>query len=140
MAIQPTQPQGIGGVLDTTFQLYKSSVGRVWPLCLLLSLAGAPTSIYVAMTGSATALTDPMAMLTAMADPIYWLVYLVSLALMMGVGGGLYLKQRAIAVDEELSFGAALQAGFGRALPLVLAVILYLLAIGIGTVLVSFQD
>jgi hypothetical protein len=135
MAIQPTQPQGIGGVLDTTFQLYKSSLGLVWPLCLLLSVAGAPTSIYVAMTSSASALADPMAMLTAMADPIYWLVYLVSLTLMMGVAGALYLKQRAIAVDEELSIGAALQAGFGRALPLMLTVILYILAVGIGSVL-----
>ncbi len=38
MAIQPTQPQGVGGVLDTAFQLYKSSLSTVWPIALLTAL------------------------------------------------------------------------------------------------------
>ena len=135
MAIQPTQPQGIGGVLDTTFQLYKASLGVVWPLCLLLSLAGTPPNIYIAMTSSAGALTDPAAMLSAMADPVYWLVYLVTLAALMCVTGALYLKQRAVGTGEELSAGAALQTALGRVLSLVVMVILFIVAFAIGSLL-----
>jgi hypothetical protein len=135
MAIQPTQPQGIGGVLDTTFQLYKASVGAVWPLCLLLSVAGSPPSIYVAMTSSPGAIADPTAMLAAMTDPVYWLVYLVSLAVIMGVVGALYLKQAAIGTDGDVSLGTALQAGLGRIVPLLLMAVLYFIAMAIGFVL-----
>ena len=35
MSIQPAQPQTIGGVLDTTFQLYKASIVKMIPLSLL---------------------------------------------------------------------------------------------------------
>jgi hypothetical protein len=136
MAIQPTQPQGIGGVLDTTFQLYKSSLAVLWPVCLLLSAVGSPPSIYLMMNGGATASAGGAAeMLAAMADPVYWLIYLVSVAAMMWVIGALYLKQHAIGTDEELSIGAALQASVGRIVPLLLMVILFSIAMVVGFVL-----
>ncbi len=137
MAIQPTQPQGIGGVLDTTFQLYKSSLGAIWPVCLLLSAVGAPPSIYLMMNGgSAASDTDAaLQMLSAMADPVYWLIYLVSIAAMMWAIGALYLKQYAVGTDEELSTGSALQASVGRIVPLLLMVILFSIALIIGFVL-----
>lgn len=136
MAIQPTQPQGIGGVLDTTFQLYKASVGVLWPVCLLLSIVGSPPSIYMMMNGGtlATAATPTQA-LEALADPVYWLIQFVSWAAMMWVIGALYLKQFAIGTEAELSVGAALQASLGRIVPLFLMVILFSLAVGIGTLL-----
>jgi hypothetical protein len=135
MAIQPTQPQGIGGVLDTTFQLYKSSLGSVWPLCLLMSLAGLPPSIYVGMSRSATAIADPTAMLAAMTDPVYWLVYAASLAVMMAIIGALYLKQNAIGSDGDMSLGTALQGGFSRIVTLILMTIGFVIAFVIGSIL-----
>jgi hypothetical protein len=136
MAIQPTQPQGIGGVLDTTFQLYKSSLGVLWPLCLLLSAVGAPPSIYLMTNGGASPSAAGAAeMLAAMADPVYWLIYLVSLAAMMWVIGALYLKQYAVGTDQDMSIGAALQASVGRILPLLLMVILFSIALVVGFVL-----
>ena len=51
MAIQPAQPQSIGGVLDTTFQLYKASIGKVWPLCLLAAIGGSLPTIYMVTKG-----------------------------------------------------------------------------------------
>ncbi len=35
MSIQPSQPQSIGGVLDTTFQLYKATFVKMIPLSLI---------------------------------------------------------------------------------------------------------
>src|SRR5687767_9276747 len=113
MAIQPTQPQGIGGVLDTTFQLYKSSIAALWPVCLLLSIVSSPPSIYLMMNGGAGVGAGPAAagqMLAAMSDPIYWVIYLVSIAAALWVVGAIYLQQHAIGTDQELSTGAALQA------------------------------
>lgn len=137
MAIQPTQPQGIGGVLDTTFQLYKASLGSLWPICLLLSVVGSPPSIYLMMNGGST--SDPTAgaiqMLAAMSDPVYWLIYLVAFAAMMWVIGALYLKQHAIGTDEEMSLGTALQASVGRIVPLLLMGILFFIALMVGFIL-----
>jgi hypothetical protein len=136
MAIQPTQPQGIGGVLDTTFQLYKSSLGTLWPVCLLLSAVAAPPSIYLMMNGGTSAGAAGAAqMLAAMSDPVYWLIYLVSVAAMMWAIGAIYLKQYAIGTDQDMSIGAALQASVGRIVPLLLMVILFSIALIIGFVL-----
>jgi hypothetical protein len=137
MAIQPTQPQGIGGVLDTAFQLYKASLGVVWPICLLLSIVASPPSLYMLKSGGAN-VGDPanaLQMMAVLSDPVYWLVYLVSLALIMWVVGALYLKQYSIGVDAEMSLGTALQTSLGRAGVLLLMVLLFILAMSIGLVL-----
>jgi hypothetical protein len=136
MAIQPTQPQGIGGVLDTTFQLYKSSLGVLWPLCLLLSIVGSPPNIYLLVKGNAlTAAAGVEDLLAVFTDPIYLLVVFVTWAGMMWVTGALYLKQNAVGTDVELSNGAALQAAVGRILPLFVMGILFAIAVGLGTLL-----
>jgi hypothetical protein len=136
MAIQPTQPQGIGGVLDTSFQLYKASIGALWPVCLLMSIASSPPSIYLMMNGGASAgAAGGAQMLAAMGDPMYWVIYLVSITASLCVAGAIYLKQQAIATDQELSIGSALQASLGRIVALFLMVILYGIALVIGFVL-----
>lgn len=136
MAIQPTQPQGIGGVLDTTFQLYKASLAVVWPLGLLLSVVGSPPSIYLMMKGGSVATAGGAAeMLAALWSPGYWLIYLVSMAAMMWVIGALYLKQHALGTDQDIGVGAALQAAVGRIVPLVLMVILFGIVLFAGLLL-----
>jgi hypothetical protein len=137
MAIQPTQPQGIGGVLDTTFQLYKASLAEVWPLSLLLAAVGAPPSIYLMMhsTGSVSDTAAALAMLGAMSDPVYWLVNLVTFAATWWVIGALYLKQQAIASDEQLGLGGALQAAAGRIVPMFFMWLLFGIALAVGAIL-----
>jgi hypothetical protein len=136
MAIQPTQPQGIGGVLDTAFQLYKASLGGVWPITLLLAIFGIVPSMYMMLTGGFTnGAGDVRDMTALMTDPLYWATSLVSVALSMWAMGALYLRQRAIALDEEMSLGAALQTALGRMLPLVLMVLLLIIVIVVGLVL-----
>lgn len=136
MAIQPTQPQGIGGVLDTSFQLYKSSLGSVWPITLMLAIFGTVPSLYMMMTGGLiNGAGDARDMMALMTDPLYWATSLVSMALTLWAMGALYLKQRAIAVEDEMSIGAALQTSLQRVLPLLFMVLLLILAIGVGLVL-----
>jgi hypothetical protein len=137
MAIQPTQPQGIGGVLDTTFQLYKASLGAVWPLCLLLAAVGAPPNIYLMMsgTGPATDADAALQMLSAMSDPVYWVLNVVTVAATLWVVGALYLKQNSLGTDQELSNGSALQASVGRILPMFLMSIMLGVALVVGMVL-----
>jgi hypothetical protein len=138
MAIQPTQPQGIGGVLDTTFQLYKTSLAQVWPLSLLLAAVGSPPSIYLMMHGGGVASGDTaaaLAMLGLMSSPVYWLINLVTIAATWWVVGALYLKQQAIGTDQELSTGSALQASVGRIVTLFLMSLLLGLALIFGMIL-----
>src|SRR5215208_7196687 len=76
MSIQPTQPQTVGGVLDTTFQLYKASIVKMIPLSLLGVIAGSPSSIYVFTRGGVGNPADPFAMLSMMRGSGYWLAAL----------------------------------------------------------------
>lgn len=135
MAIQPIQPQGIGGVLDTAFQLYKSSIGVVWPICLLQSVFASPPSIYLLVNNGGVG--GPAQMMAAIWDPVYWLIYVISLALIMWAVGALYLKQYSIGVDAQVSIGTALQTSLGRLLPLVLMVLLFSIALLVGLALLA---
>lgn len=136
MAIQPTQPQGIGGVLDTTFLLFKSSLGAVWPLGLLLAAVGTPPNVYLLMKGDTTSeATAALQVLASLSDPMFWLINLVTVAATLWVIGALYLKQHAIGTDQEISIGSALQAAVGRIVPMFLMSLLLGVALFIGFVL-----
>lgn len=134
MAIQPAQPQTIGGVLDTTFQLYKASIGKVWILCLIGGIGSVLPSIYMVMSGGANP-GDPLAILGMFSSPGYWLTNLVAVVASLWSMGALYLKMNAIGTDAEMSLGEALQASAGKVLLLFLMVILYTIAIVIGSIL-----
>lgn len=133
MAIRPTEPQTIGGVLDTSFQLYRASLGAVWPLCLLLAFCSVIPSIYMVVKG--LGLQNPMLALEVMSDPLYWIVYVLSIALTLWAVAAIYAKQGAIGSGESLGLGAALQSTARFILPMVLMSICYGLAVMVGLVL-----
>jgi hypothetical protein len=133
MTIQPERPQSIGGVLDTAFQLYKASVLKVWPTCLLIAIVTSLPTVYMLMSGAAS--EDPFAALAVMSDPLYWVVYCVTMLLTMWLWAALYLQQGGIGVGADPGAGASLKAGIGRALPLLLMTILFVIALTIGLVL-----
>lgn len=136
MAIQPDQPQSIGGVLDVSFRLYKEAIGSVWPLSLLMVLASTPQTIYMITRGDAgISTTDPLAALAMFQTPGYWLATLLGLVLTLWVVAALYAREHAIGVGGELSNGAALQLGLGSVISLVVMTILFALAVGIGMLL-----
>jgi hypothetical protein len=137
MAIQPTQPQSIGGVLDVSFQLYKASLGSVWPICLLLVLGSGGPSLYLLMQGATITPNpdNPMAALAIFSDPKYWLANLISIVVSMWVTGAMYLKLQSIAGDAELGLGSALQASLGRLPTQLGALVLYSIGVGAGLLL-----
>jgi len=137
MAIRPERPQTIGGVLDTTFSLYKSSIGSVWPLCLLLALVGMIPALYLYNSVGAVLpnSNDPFAILAVFNRPGYLLSNLLTMILSAWCYGALFLKIHAIGIDAPLGRGMALQSALGRLASLVIVAILAFLAIGIGLVL-----
>lgn len=136
MSIQPSQPQSIGGVLDTTFQLYKASVVKMIPLSLLMVIAGSPQSIYMFMRGAAGGNPgDPFAMLAMMTGPGYWLAALVGMIGSMWMLSAGYLKLQAIGTGEDLGVGAAVTRALSRLPAVILMVILFGIALTIGLVL-----
>jgi hypothetical protein len=133
MSIQPSQPQSIGGVLDTTFQLYKASLLKLIPLSLLLVIASCLQYIYIFARGANPA--DPAAMLNLMTSWGYWLSLLAGVIGSTWITAATYLKVAAIGTDGDLGIGAALQASLPRLPALVLMMILFILAVMIGTLL-----
>lgn len=135
MAIQPTQPQGIGGVLDTAFQLYKSSLAVVWPIALLTALLALSPFVYLIFAGvpvfdpTATAVPDPSVLINVM------IAGLISVIPSTWGMSAQYLKQHAIGIGEELPTGTAFQMALTRLPALIVTVILYFLAISAGFLL-----
>lgn len=135
MAIQPTQPQGIGGVLDTAFQLYKSTLAVVWPIALLMTVLSLAPLAYLVATGIPA--FDPAA--TTVPDPSIFtnilLAVLISLIPSTWGMGAILLKQEAIGAGGDLATGSAFQIALQRLPVLIVALILYMLAITVGYVL-----
>jgi hypothetical protein len=136
MAIQPTQPQGVGGVLDTAFHLFKSSFPTVWPISLLLALVNVVPLAYLILAGPSLDLGslggNPFAVYE---NPMTLILSLVCGVLSMWVLSALFLKQRAIGTDQELSTAAAFQTALPRVVPIVIASIMFGLAVMLGVLL-----
>jgi hypothetical protein len=136
MSIQPTQPQSIGGVLDTTFQLYKASVVKMIPLSLLMVIASSPQSIYMFTSGGiAGNAADPFAMLAMMQSGGYWLASLVGLVFTMLTWSAAYLKIGAIGAGGDLGVGPALAKALSRLPAVLIMVLLFGIALAIGAIL-----
>jgi hypothetical protein len=135
MSMQPTQPQSIGGVLDTTFQLYKASVVKMIPLSLLMVIAGSPQSIYMFMRGGAGNPADPFAMLAMMQSPGYWLMALIGMIGSMWMLSAAYLKIGAIGTGGDLGVATAVTQALTRLPAIILMVILFGIALTIGLIL-----
>jgi hypothetical protein len=137
MAIQPNQPQGVGGVLDTAFHLYKSSFSVVWPIAVLMAVVNVVPVVYLLIVGlptlDPTRLGNPFSIYSE--HPMMVVVGFICGVLSLWVASALLLKQRAMGADEELSIGGAFQQALPRLLPLLGASILFGLAVVVGLLL-----
>lgn len=134
MSIQPTQPQSIGGVLDTTFQLYKASVIKMIPMSLLSILASSPSSIYIFTKGVGNS-GNPLAMLALAETPGYWLALFATYVGIMLMAAASSIKMAAIAGGSDASVGTALMRALPRLPYLVVSLLLYFIAVTIGCIL-----
>ena len=135
MSIQPTQPQSIGGVLDTTFQLYKASIVKMIPLSLLAVIAGSPQSIYMFTQGAGANPADPFAMLNMMGSGGYLLAAFIGMLGSLWMVSAAYLKIGAIGAGGDLGLGAALQQALTRLPVVFVMMIMFGIALLLGFIL-----
>jgi hypothetical protein len=131
MAIRPTQPQRVDGVLDTAVKLSKASVVKVLPLSLLMTLVSAPGSIYVFVKGGVD-LSDPFGMIRLMLSPGYLLVSIASCVGVMLILAAVSLRMAAIAGDGDMSTSAALLKALRHLPSLLVSLVLYVVVVAIG--------
>lgn len=131
MSLQPTQPQSIGGVLDTTFQLYKASLVKLLPLSLLMAVANSPPSIYAFARGAFTNTGDATAMLATFTSAGYWLAVLAGWIGVTWMSAAGTVKSASIGAGDEVSVGTALQRSLVRLPWLMISLIIYIVLVAI---------
>ena len=129
----PTEPGSIGQTLDAGFKLYVVSFKRALGLSILAMISVAVPMILativlvdfvVAETEPGVAMIGLMTVGTIGAMCLYMGFYL---AVMCRIGG--------IAYGQDLSFGASASMGMRRLFPVLVASLLYLIAIILGYIL-----
>jgi hypothetical protein len=109
---RPAAPNTIGGVIDDSIRLYKSTIRTWWlPSVLLTAVATAVTILMLARLGANLAPAD---MLATYRDPKVLLVYLAMLAFSEWMYVFMIANMSAVASGEELSLGG----GFARSVQL----------------------
>jgi hypothetical protein len=135
----PAAPLSIGGVIDSAIRLYRDCLRRCWILALLYSGIIGIFGVFWALALAKAVVPgskDPRQLFAAMFSPValggFALVMLASLVFY----GALIKTVSAWAKgDESLSLGSALAVGARRLPAAVLGLLLYMLAFGIGLVL-----
>jgi hypothetical protein len=131
----PQTPQGIGQVLDAGLRLYRASFRRLLPLVVIASaLVVAPNLTVRHMMPDPSAIGAPGAVPTSL-PAIVGVLFLVSS--LLGLVFYVAIVQRLGAVTQGDAGGLGQSVGVGlRKLPVtLLATILYLLVVTVGTVL-----
>src|SRR5512138_1056443 len=127
MSIQPSQPQSIGGVLDTTFQLYKASLVKMIPMMLLTIVAISPVYIYyIYLFTQVRGTPNPAAAMVAAGPGLgYWIatgITMIASQLMVAASA---VKMNAIGAGSDASVGQSLQTALPRLPSLLVAALLY---------------
>ncbi|HEY7639983.1 MAG TPA: hypothetical protein VH814_09680 [Steroidobacteraceae bacterium] len=137
MSLKPAQPQSIGGVLDTTFQLYKASVVKMIPLTLLSLLAASPVYIYyiyvfIKVGGSA----NPAAAMASFGPGLgYWLSMGLTFVLSQLMLAASAIRMNEIGAGSDAGIGTALRTALPRLPSLAIAALLYTIAFAVGFLL-----
>ena len=127
MSIQPSQPQSIGGVLDTAFQLYKASLVKMIPMMLLTIVAISPVYIYyIYLFTQVRGNPNPALALAAMGPGLgYWIATFITLLAGQLMVAASAVKMNAIGAGSDASVAQALRTALPRLPSLVIAAVLY---------------
>ena len=127
-----TAPRDIGQVLDSVFRLTGILFVPMLPLALISGLISLIPLAYILLSG---AIGDPAAASRAIFSFGYWGSILVMLPLSMIVYAACILQGESIAQNSRYGVGKCLAFVAPRVITLVLALIMYMIAVAIGTVL-----
>jgi hypothetical protein len=122
-------PQSIGKVLDNMFRLYGTTFWKViWISAGAALIANLPSLLMPPMPTD-----DPEATMAAMRQ-FLWILPLSMLATLYSYAAILH-RMHAVATGANANLGTALRIGLIKLFPLLIASILYLLALAVGLVL-----
>jgi hypothetical protein len=127
-----TAPRGIGQVLDSVFQLTRTTFTRMLPYAFLAGVLSAVPFVYIMTTG---ALDNPAALANFELSPAYWVTTLLMVPLNFLVYGAGILRVESIARGADIGFGDSVSRTLPRIVPIIVAAISYVLAVGVGLVL-----
>lgn len=125
---RPTEPQSIAGVLDSGFKLFRASFSQVVGLAMLAGFIGQLPSVMVTMMIGGENAADSLLSVILISLLIVMLISMVFFAAIVS-------RMHGAHVSREVSTKDALNMGFSCMLPLLGCVLLYGLAIGVGSML-----
>jgi hypothetical protein len=135
---RPAVPRSIGGVLDDTFQLYKASFASCWPPMVIIAVVGAASGFYrfstVPPVAPGAGLRELLMQFQATPRG-YLAVSVLVMALDLVLYAMLIVNIVTVSRGETPSFAASLAIALRRAPALLLATIIFVIAVAIGTVL-----
>jgi len=135
----PSAPLPIGGVLDNAVRLYRAVIRRCWPLALiyagLLGGFGLIWGLAIAKSIGTGSRPDPLLLRGLIFSPVTISGFLLAIVLSTSVYGALVKSEIAVSRGEELSVAAALGMGLRRLPGVLLASLLFMLAIMVGFIL-----
>lgn len=124
----PTQPQSIGKTLDFGIKLYVRGLAKVLPVSLIIAIFGVLPDM-VQFNPEMLQGIDPGALVPVM---IGYMVILVVLA--VSVYAGIIRYYGELAAGGSPTVGASIKQGFRKFFPILIASILYFIAIMLGLV------
>lgn len=128
----PTAPRGIGQVIDSVFQLFRASFTSLLVFALIGGLIGVVPIAYMLWTG---ALENPAAASGIALMPGYWITILCTVPLTLICYGAAIARGESVARGQKISVSAALGRGVSCLLTMLIASILFGIAVAVGLVL-----
>jgi hypothetical protein len=132
---RPSAPRTIGGVLDDSIRLYRSTFAQVWPLALAAGLVMSVPSLLWDARLRPDGELDPQAALALFKSGSFWLTCILELLVYIIFYNALISALNAAAIGREISIGAALGVGAARLPRSLGAGILLSLLAGAGLIL-----
>lgn len=127
-----TAPRGIGQVLDSIIQLTRTSFLRMLPYAILTTLVSALPFGYLLYSG---VLDNPALAFQVVFSWTYWLTILVMFPVSFLLYGASIVRMESIAQGADVGLGASFRAALPRILALIGGMLGFMLAIGVGFVL-----
>jgi len=128
MSALPTQPQSIGKTLDRGIKLYIRGLAKVFPISLFVAIIGVLPDV-VRFRPSMLGGIDPGAVGVTML--VYFVIMIV---LAVSIYAGIIRYYGDLAAGGIPTVGASVKAGFRKFFPIILASILYVIAVTLGMI------
>jgi len=128
MSVLSAQPQTIGKVLDSGIRLYVRGLGKVLPISLLIALIGMVPN-FVRFNPGMIQESDPARLVTF---TIGYAVIVIALGIV--IYGAMIKLYGDLGAGKPATMAGSLRTGLSKLFPILIAGILYFLAVALGMV------